>query len=856
MGNSKKRYTRSQLERLTTYQLREICFQEKIVAGIANFLDHEAYTTAILRFRGANEDFLIKEYNSVGYDRLKVFIEANIGDESMPKKSIANPARLTVYKSLAIEPRDEYRVITQDKELAETNVLLVDEHNSLCGIFHLLQDDNEQDYFYLCMSAEMPIMVTNNKNYRLLYVDTETSEYLFTIYNGGGITKRYFDYYQVPLPNLEVKELETSRETLAIDFGTSNTTAGIYLSSESSSHFSEHDILNGRLKINDVNHVMFKNIASEQQEWCELLPTVVGGEDCSNHNDVKLQYGYEVIRHDNLTGGNDLSSTFYEIKRWINSFDLFEEVSDHKGNIANVRRSEIITNYIKYVIWHAEQQFKCRFKYLHISSPVKLKQQFITMFREILPEYELEEQNALDEGVAVLYNTIANLIQRKTFEKGLKYKALIIDCGGGTTDLSSCEFSIDETEFNYHIKINTTYENGDTNFGGNNLTYRIMQYLKILIANYYADKNKTVNFYDIMQVLVGDIYRYVDVRGKEALYEQLEAKYQASEALLPTQYSQYLHKSNNEFMLVKANYHTLWRLANEIKQRFFEDIGLMQINLVTDKLNALTNFKLSIVGANGLEYTYQRPDVNITLPELSGLIKGDIYYIINKFLGDLYHENKLHEFAVIKMTGQSCRIDLFRDSIKEFVPGRQVDFTQKENHVLDLKLSCLNGVLKYLHAKKTGRIRATIQNSTPITPYAIFAYNHKDEKHPLLSSATAITHGSGYIAKHCEIQEMVFYLENVDNQIQTSYLFLNNFLDYSNTTYDEMRAKHSTYITQDNIDTIVDDEVRFFVYATENNWGFYVLPVMRINGELKIGKEQYFPFENEQWELNFFDGKK
>ena len=34
----------------------------------------------------------------------------------------------------------------------------------------------------------------------------------------------------------------------------------------------------------------------------------------------------------------------------------------------------------------------------------------------------------------------------------------------------------------YHIRIDTAYENGDTDFGGNNLTYRIMQYLKIQLA--------------------------------------------------------------------------------------------------------------------------------------------------------------------------------------------------------------------------------------------------------------------------------------------------------------------------------------------------------------------------------------
>ena len=857
MKKNKTRYTRAQLERLTTLQLRDICFKEKIVKGIANMLDRDAFINAILNFRGANEDFLIKKNSPNGYDRLKTFIKAKLGDELIPKKAIANPAKLTVYKSLAIEPRDEYKVITEEKELAETNVLLVDEHFSLCGIFHLLQNDSEKDSLYLCMSAEMEIEATSNKNYRLLYFKPDISEYLFDIYSGENINTRSVNYYQVPLSNLEVRELETSRETLAIDFGTSNTTAGIFLSSESSNHFSQHDILNGRLKVNDINYVMFENIASEQKEWVELLPTVVGVENCSDSNNVKFQYGYEVIRHDNLTGGSDLSTTFYEIKRWVNSFKAEEEVSDHKGNIAFVQRGEIIANYISYVIKHAEQQFKCCFKHLHISSPVKLKKQFIDMFRVILPEYEFEDKDVLDEGVAVLYNTIANQINRETFEDGTLYKALIIDCGGGTTDLSSCIFSIEENRLNYRIEVNTTYENGDTNFGGNNLTYRIMQYLKILITNYYLNKNQKTNYSYVMEILIGDVYRYLDDHGKDALYEKLEEKYQACESFLPTKYNQYLNKSNKEYMRVRANYHTLWRLANEIKQLFFENVELMELNLSTAKLNALKGFKLSVIIGKTFEYIYKNPNVSITLPEVSGLVKGDIYYIIKKFLEDLYERDELQEFSIIKMTGQSCRIDLFRDSIKEFIPGRQIEFRQKENHNLDLKLSCLNGVLKYLHAKKTGMIRSVIINSAPITPYSICAFTHKNKKEILLTSSEVMTQSSGFISKHCDIKDMIFYLEDGDGEIQTSYVYLNNIQSgYSNTTYEKIHAKYSSYIRQDDIDTIEDDEVKFFIYATASNWGFNVLPVLRVKGELRIGDEKYFPFENEQWELNFFDGGK
>ena len=74
--------------------------------------------------------------------------------------------------------------------------------------------------------------------------------------------------------------------------------------------------------------------------------------------------------------------------------------------------------------------------HLHISAPVKQKKQFHKLFSEILPEYILENEIMLDEGVAVLYNSISDLIKQFRFEPNVQQRALIIDCGGGTTDLS------------------------------------------------------------------------------------------------------------------------------------------------------------------------------------------------------------------------------------------------------------------------------------------------------------------------------------------------------------------------------------------------------------------------------------
>ena len=56
----KKRYQKSQLLLMTTYQLKELCRREKIIKGVINPMDKEELIQVILRYRGAEEHYLIK----------------------------------------------------------------------------------------------------------------------------------------------------------------------------------------------------------------------------------------------------------------------------------------------------------------------------------------------------------------------------------------------------------------------------------------------------------------------------------------------------------------------------------------------------------------------------------------------------------------------------------------------------------------------------------------------------------------------------------------------------------------------------------------------------------------------------
>ena len=80
----------------------------------------------------------------------------------------------------------------------------------------------------------------------------------------------------------------------------------------------------------------------------------------------------------------------------------------------------------------------------------------------------------------------------------------------------------------YRIDLQAAYENGDTDFGGNNLTYRIMQLLKVRLAEQLGElpagrSEALLEAFDL------DVFRYVDANGAESLYQELDAAYHAAE---------------------------------------------------------------------------------------------------------------------------------------------------------------------------------------------------------------------------------------------------------------------------------------------------------------------------------------
>lgn len=856
-------YNYEELAQLTTLQLREICQKEKLVIGVAYKLDRSYMIQTILKYRGENLSIYIEHFVAEKFEKVSNNFKAYLTFLEMPK-TVQIPTHITLYKKADITIEDHY--VVDGETLFNGNVILLDEKKTVCGILNVKKVKNQS--YLLCHHKflKKSLKAGLYKNYSLGFLDDKGSKYLYQYYyQSGKLKPTKLNCFVLPIAELILEDIQATPATLVIDFGTSNSAAGAYLEAHDVTQNVKADLKKNGIVLDQMNKVKFINTLLISSEPTEIIPTVISIKDCSDIENISYYFGYEALKQARKHSYNTVASIFYSIKKWINNYQKIEEITDEKGNTAYVSRKSILKAYFENIISIAEQQHKCIYKKLHITSPVKQKKQFLEMYESILTEYEVAIETALDEGIAVLYHSISKQIEKKNFQDGEEYQALIIDCGGGTTDLISCTYYIEDNQITYKLNLTTTYTNGETNFGGNNITFRIFQYLKILFSKYYISK-EILSIEEIFDRELSDVYRYVDQHGHEKTYAALEKMYEECEVLLPTRFYEHKYNPPEEFMKVKSNFYFLWNLAEKIKVDFYQKVGISQTSFHEKGLKQEKN-TLKIVGEeswrlnlyleqSGLILCTDVPNLIITKEEVNRLIKADIYQVIKKFIEPLYAQEQLHYFNFIKLTGQSCKIDIFRDALKEFIPGRIIQASRKEKTVQDYKMPCLEGAVAYQNAKKIGLIAPTIINKAPITPYKLIAYTHAGVETVMISSLEQINKSYGFISRHIATENLELILLNDEHKVLHSYILQTSIKSFRPTTYEETSEVYSNKIFQEDIDSILEDEIKIFTFAFEDKWGFYVLPLARKNKVLLIGEKNYFPFENDEWEVNFFDGRK
>lgn len=854
-------YYKKDLKLMTTLQLREICRQEKIIQGILNPLDKEELIAVIMRFRGIREKRLIQNPNEEGENRLSTaFHNVKLIYRNQPGLYMAS--RLIVYSGLALGYYDNI-TIPYVEELVGTNALVMSGADKICGILNIVEKKGDRERLYIVKSAEMKCQESSFKNYSLYCFGQRDSEWIYEIYNGQSRwNPEHLEVVQIPLLDFEVREPVELDMPVAIDFGSTNTTVGVCLNQ---AYFESMgaDAENKGWKPDEILYTPFYEEQGGSLKQQSMFPSVVGVISV-DEDQCHYVYGYEAIKLANSSYIDEGFCVFYDVKRWVGDWEKKEEITDKRGRRAFVSRREILKGYFEYVLMETRNCFKCKITKVHISSPVKQKYLFQKIFREILPDYSVHTTEMLDEGVSVLYNTISNMVQEQKLLDNQEYHALILDCGGGTTDLCACRFRVKNRRVSYRIEITTSYENGDTDFGGNNLTYRIMQVLKLAIANAIG-LEEIAPMEQVMEQFDLDVFRFVDEYGKEPLYEKLETEYKKAEQYIPTRFRDYEKGSRSDYYKVKNNYYYLFFLAEQIKKIFYNQIGMVQLGVGArpEKETDISwlqadKWKLSVKTGQGLEVVKEFPRIYFNRYDMEAILKGDVYDIVRKFMEPLYENGTVNTFSFIKLTGQSCKIDLFREALKEFIPGKMIQFKKRsgdQTNDVGLKMTCVEGALKYLKDKHYGYADITIDSQRPVLPYRITAFTHTGTEVELLNGYDR-EEGVNCISRNLENVTLQLFLKDGEGKNRYTYQYYCHPQEFREVTYEEIEEQYPNIILQKETDTIINQEVKFFVWAEPEKWGFLVVPVFRREEKLYMGREQFYSFENDSWMNNFFDGTK
>lgn len=231
---------------------------------------------------------------------------------------------------------------------------------------------------------------------------------------------------------------------------------------------------------------------------------------------------------------------------------------------------------------------------------------------------------------------------------------------------------------------------------------------------------------------------------------------------------------------------------------------------------------------------------------------------MRKFMEEMYESGRINEFSFIKLTGQSCKIDLFKDALKEFVPGKMIQFRKKANTAnadYELKMTCVDGALKYLRDKRYGMVDIRVSVADAVIPYQVTAFTH-DGREVILLNGTQDWKQAGCISRNLEELTLQMYLRDGDGEERYRFQYLCQPEKFTVQTNEEIRRAYGEFILQKDTDTIVNGEVKFFVWAVQEEWGYQVVPIYRKQDELYLGKPELYCFENDSWINSFYDGTK
>ena len=149
----KHTYRQSELEKMTTFHLREICRKERLVVSSAKNDDKDGLIRLIMRFRGQKEYRHIREFCEGGMERIQEFLKHQV-IRFLETPEVDIPGTITIFHDTEMNELDGYRIKSEEKLFAG-NLLLVDEAFKIYTCFYI---EEIEDVAYLFKGKGMPVV--------------------------------------------------------------------------------------------------------------------------------------------------------------------------------------------------------------------------------------------------------------------------------------------------------------------------------------------------------------------------------------------------------------------------------------------------------------------------------------------------------------------------------------------------------------------------------------------------------------------------------------------------------------------------------------------------------------------------
>lgn len=850
---TKKKYTYEELEQLELPQLREICNQEAIKTPTVEVLNQkEELVSFLYKYLGETEELSIDEWDEEAAARVTNRLK---GYKEIAAKNIEMPAKIRLYRELdSFDEMDtRYEIVTGIQTKLGCYAFLVDEDNQIKAIFTLTKNSKfdssfaRQNTYLLGLTRRRVSKYLKEgiyKNYSVLLFLEDSKEELVKLYWDRGKKQRFLEYIKIPIKEVLVEKIQVTEEVLVIDYGTSYTTAGIYSLKEREAK---------KIYFTPLNDEACGQKLCEKQKSdclaCSLCPSVIGVKKI-NGNRIEFIYGQEALLEEQKREYLAKNSIFYDTKRWVNHYKETITVKDFDGNSCELKGGDLVRAFLLYIIKKAEQQNKVKYKNICLTCPVKQQYLSLKMYQDVLEDYNILTNDVIDEAVAVLYHSLSTKIQRLDYENGDQKKVLIIDCGGGTSDMVQCSYSLTDQKITSHLDIHITYTDGDTNFGGNNLTYRIVQYLKVKLAIFYTTKGDA-DLNTFIDSQLEQFYDWVDDHGVEACYELLNEKYRWAETIIPTNFAIYQTAPESVYLKVRGNFYFLWNMAEIIKKKLYHKSGV--VSLFLDK-EFEKEYHLYIKKRQEfLELHTSCPKLFLIKEEIDLLLKPEVYGFMKHFVEPYYETGELYDIDQIYLSGQTLSMELFRDILKEYIAGRKA--RAKEIYSCDKKLMCIHGAITFQGAKRIGQIRPIITYESPKIPYYLTTmdFHSLDGEKVLIEEGKPMRDIYSFISRPIETTDLVFSLKDKNKNLLHKVVVPFDVKACKPVTYETLLEQYPI-LMQEDLDNIISGEMKTFIYTDNRSWGYYVCHVARREAELYYETPSFIPFEETQWKLNFFDG--